>query len=219
MREIVRRLKAIYGPLRPPGDLKDPFKVLIRTMLSQNTSYKNELKAFRALEGCVGIEPAKLASEDLSIIEECIRPAGQQRQRALRIKAAAREVLDKYGGDLWPLLRLEPLEEARRELMSLPGVGRKTADIVLLFCAGRPVFPVDRHIIRIFDRLGFIGPRPGYEDIRSFVEKALEPGDYLFAHLALIKLGREICRARKPDCPSCPISDLCDLGRRAPKRT
>ena len=188
-------------------------------MLSQNTSYKNEMRAFRALEERIGVEPSRLASEDISTIEECIRPAGQQKQRAIRIKAVAKEILEKYNGDLWPILRLEPVEEARRKLMALPGVGRKTADIVLLFCAKRPVFPVDRHIIRIFGRLGFLGPRPGYEDIRAFVEKALEPEDYLFAHLALIKLGREICRARKPDCPSCPISDLCSLGRETLKRT
>ena len=204
----------MYGQLEPPGDVDDPFRVLVRTILSQNTSYKNELRAFRALEAKIGVEPRALAEADVDAIAEAIRPAGQHRQRAPRIKAVAREVLERYGGDLWPLIRDKPLQEAREELMRLPGVGRKTADIVLLFCARRPVFPVDRHIARIIARLGLAGPKPGYEEVRSLVEQALsEPGNLLFAHLALIRLGREVCRARKPLCASCPLADLCETAK------
>lgn len=209
LREAVARLRALYGRLEPPGDTSDPFKVLVRTILSQNTSYKNELKAYRALEERLGVEPEKLARADVALIAECIRPAGQHRQRAIRIRQVAEAVLERYGGDLWALLKSEPLEAVRKELMGLPGVGRKTADIVLLFCARRPVFPVDRHIKRIFLRLGLI-EREDYEAARALAEEALEPGDYLFAHLAFIRLGREVCRARRPSCPRCPLSDLCD---------
>lgn len=209
LREAVRRLRTLYGPLRPPGDTSDPFRTLIRTLLSQNTSYKNEMKAYRALEEEIGVEPEKLANADLELIEKCVRPAGQQRQRAVRIKQVSELVLERYGGDLRPLLNSRPPEEARRELMTLPGVGRKTADIVLLFCAGRPVFPVDRHIKRIFVRLGLVG-REDYEECRSLAERSLRPEDYLFAHLAFIRFGREVCRARNPSCRSCPLADLCD---------
>ena len=218
LEEVIERLKALYGPLSPPGDVGDPFKVLVRTILSQNTSSKNEARAFRALEEEVGVEPERLAEADTSTIEECIRPAGQQKQRAARIKEVAKAILRSYGGDLWALLS-RPLEEARRELMALPGVGRKTADIVLLFCASRPVFPVDRHIMRIAGRLGLVRPGAGYEEVRKAFEDLLEPGDYLFAHLALIRLGREVCRARRPRCRACPISDLCDYGRASLRRT
>jgi len=212
LKKAIERLKALYGPLSPPGDVSDPFKVLIRTILSQNTSYKNELKAFRALEEQVGIEPERLASAPEEDIARCIRPAGQHRQRAKRIKEVAKLVLERYGGNLWGLLRNKPVLEAREELMSLPGVGKKTADIVLLFCARKPVFPVDRHILRIASRMGLLGPRVDYDAVSELAIRALKPGDYLFAHLALIRLGREICRPRKPLCQACPIRDLCDMG-------
>jgi len=215
LREAVERLKGLYGPLEPPGDVRDPFKVLIRTVLSQNTSYKNELRAFKALEERIGVEPSKLAEANEEAIAECIRPAGQHRQRARRIKEIARLVLELYGGDLWRLLRLEPVEEARGKLMGLPGVGKKTADIVLLFCARRPVFPVDRHILRIVSRMGLLGRRVDYDVVSDLAVRALEPGDYLFAHLALIRLGREVCRARRPSCRACPIRDLCATGSKA----
>jgi len=211
IREVFKRLRELYGPLKPPGDTGDPFKVLVRTILSQNTSYKNELRAFRALEERVGVEPAALASADEEAIAEAIRPAGQHRQRAKRIKAVAELVLERFKGDLGSVLEEPDVEAARSALMGLPGVGRKTADIVLLFCARRPVFPVDRHILRIFNRLGILGPKPGYEEVRKAVEEALgdDPEALLFTHLALIRLGRETCRARRPNCQGCPIADLC----------
>jgi len=218
IREIADRLKAFYGPsITFPSDVEDPFRVLVRAILSQNTSYKNELKAFRTLDERIGVSPEALAGASAEAIAEAIRAAGQHKQRSERIKKVAGLVLKRFKGDLWPLISSRPVEEAREELMALPGVGRKTADIVLLFCARRPVFPVDRHIMRIFDRLGFLGPRPGYETIRAAVEEALgdDPEALLFTHLALIRLGREICRAKKPSCASCPLSDLCALARRA----
>ncbi len=217
VREVVERLRAFYGEaIRFPGDVEDPFRVLVRAILSQNTSYKNELRAFRTLDERIGVSPEALADADVEAIAEAIRAAGQHKQRSGRIKAVAVLVLERFGGDLRPLISSRPVEEARRELMALPGVGRKTADIVLLFCARRPVFPVDRHIMRIFGRLGLLGPRPGYEAIRAAVEEAVgdDPEALLFAHLALIRLGREICRARKPLCGSCPLSDFCELAKR-----
>ena len=217
IKEAIKRLKTFYGPsIKFPSDVGDPFRVLIRTILSQNTSYRNELRAFRMLDERIGISPEALAGASEEAIAEAVKVAGQHRQRSRRIKSVASLVIERFRGDLWSLIRSRSIEDARKELMSLPGVGRKTADIVLLFSARRPVFPVDRHIMRIFDRLGFLGPKPGYEIIRSAVEEALgdDPKALLFAHLALIRLGREICRARKPLCASCPLSDLCALAKR-----
>jgi len=217
IREVADRLRAFYGPsITFPSDVEDPFRVLVRTILSQNTSYKNELRAFKTLDERIGVSPEVLARASSEAIAEAIRVAGQHKQRSERIKKVAGLVLERFKGDLRSLISSRPVEEAREELMALPGVGRKTADIVLLFCARRPVFPVDRHIMRIFDRLGFLGPRPDYETIRAAVEEALgdDPEELLFAHLALIRLGREVCRAKRPSCASCPLSDLCALSRR-----
>ena len=187
---------------------RDPFKTLVHTMLSQITNRENTLVAYRRLEELVGVEPERLAEAPVELIEEAIRPAGLHKRRARRIKDVAREVLDKFGGDLKSLSRLGT-EELRGVLRSLPGVGVKTADVLLLFSYGRPVMPVDTHIARIAKRTGLVDRNAGYEEIRSELESAVPADAMAFAHLALIEFGRRICKPRRPRCEKCPISDVC----------
>ena len=205
--EIVSRVLNRYGVIHPPR-IGDPFKGLIRTILSQNTSRANTQTAYRRLESLIGVEPRRLAEASIEEIAEAIRPAGMHRQRAGVIKRVAELVLRRYGGDLKPLLD-RPYEEARRLLMELPGVGRKTADVVLLFEGGFRVLPIDRHIHRIAVRLGLVPRGADYDEVRRTLEAAASPERYLDLHLALIRFGREICRARRPRCDACFLSDLC----------
>ena len=107
----------------------------------------------------------------------------------------------------------KPTSEAREELLNLPAVGPKTADILLLFHAKRGVFPVDTHISRISKRLGLVGEGAGYEDIRRRLEEIFDPSDYSIAHKILIKFGRTYCRARNPLCGKCPLRDICRWRR------
>ena len=93
--------------------------------------------------------------------------------------------------------------------MELPGVGFKTADIVLLFCAGRPVLPVDTHVKRVSKRLGLAPSDGSYEDVRLSLQRLYEPKEYFDVHMLLIALGRKYCKALKPSCPVCPVRDLC----------
>ena len=205
--KIVELYRSSWRPREP-----DPFRALVRTVLSQNTTFRNEVAAFRRLDGRVGVTPENIAEASEEEIAECIRPAGMHRVRARKLKALARAVLERYGGELGKVLE-KPLEEARGELMSLPGVGPKTADVVLMFNARKPVLAVDRHIMRISKRLGLVGERAGYEDVRKRLEASVPPELYPEAHLALIRFGREVCRARNPRCPECPVRDACKKRR------
>jgi endonuclease-3 len=110
------------------------------------------------------------------------------------------------------------LEEARQELLSLPGVGYKTADVLLVFAAERDVLPVDTHIFRISKRLGIAPPKAGYEEVRLRLEEFTPSGRRGEAHMLLIQHGRRYCRARDPLCGQCPVSDLCPIGIRHSKR-
>lgn len=181
------------------------FKLLVLTVLSQVTTSSNTQAAFARLEERVGVEPHRLAATRLEEVEDAIRPAGLWRGRARALIQLAREVVEKFGGDLEALSRL-PTEEARRALMSLPRVGPKTADVLLLFSYRRRVMPVDTHISRLVRRLGIaVG---GYEDVRRVVEASVR-GDLRLAHLALIAFGRNVCRARSPRCGECPVAGEC----------
>jgi endonuclease-3 len=109
-----------------------------------------------------------------------------------------------------------PLEEAREWLLRFKGVGRKTAAIVLRFSLNRPAFPVDTHIYRVTGRLGVRPVSLNVEKTHILLEKLIDPENYYTGHLNLIKLGREICHARNPDCPVCPVNDLCEYYRTLP---
>jgi endonuclease-3 len=134
--------------------------------------------------------------------------AGLYRNKAKVIKALSCAVLKNHKGSLDFIYSL-PLEEARRTLMSLPGVGPKTADVVLLFSARRPTIPVDTHVRRVSKRLGLAPTDADYENAREALQSAYAPTDYLPVHLLLIALGRKYCKARKPICGPCPVNTLC----------
>jgi endonuclease-3 len=205
--EALRRLLNRYERRWRPRT-GDPFRSLVRTVLSQNTNYRNEAMAYRRLESAIGITPENLAKSSAEAIADAIRPAGMHNQRSRTLKALAEAVLDRYGGDIAPVLR-KPYPEAREELMRLPGVGAKTADVLLMFDAGREIIPVDRHISRITRRLGLVPMKASYDDIRMELEASAPPGRHEDIHVLLIRFGREICQARKPRCPECFLSDIC----------
>jgi len=190
---------------------KGLFEFIVAVMLSQNTSDRNAIRAYENLRRLVGgrIEPGRVLKRSLEEVMEAIRPAGMYRQRAKRIMELARlfsnrGFVEKLVSDLESM----DVEEARKLLTSLPGVGVKTADVVLLMYFGKPTFPVDTHITRITRRLGVLD-RYGYEDIRRYWMQMVEPKDYLELHLLLITHGRRICRARNPLCSKCLLNNIC----------
>jgi endonuclease III len=192
---------------------EDPFKTLIRTILSQNTSWQNEATAFKRLNEMIGVTPAAILNAKLSEIAEAIKPAGMYNLRSKTLKQVAAEVIERFDGDLAPIVS-KPYIEAREILMTLPGVGEKTADVVLLFNAGKRIIPVDRHIARITKRLELVPENARYDVIRSALEKATTPEHYLAAHIKLIQFGRDICRAQNPKCHICILNNICPNPQR-----
>jgi endonuclease-3 len=190
------------------------FELLVAVVLSQNTSDRNAIRAFENLKGKLGvITPESIASLSIGELAELIKPAGLHAQRARRIKGIA-ELLKCRLQEFEAQIRELNAVEAREVLKQLEGVGDKTADVILLVYFGKKVFPVDTHIKRVTQRLGFV-KGGSYREISDFWSKCLPPEKYLEAHLLLIEHGRETCRARKPLCGECPLRDLCEFYRNA----
>jgi endonuclease-3 len=186
----------------------DPFKTLIVTIISQNTADRNTAKAFGNLSNKFRITPEVLTNAQTSQIEQCLKVAGLYRNKSKTIKQTSKIILNQYHGSLERILSL-PLEEARQMLLQLPGVGPKTADVVLLFCARKPTVPVDTHVYRVSKRLGLAPIEGGYEAIRASLQALYDSKDYLAVHVLLIQHGRKYCKARNPLCKQCPVNKLC----------
>jgi endonuclease-3 len=208
MIKILARLGAVFKPWRSYTD--DPFLMLIGTVLSQNTSDRNSRPAFQRLTAKYK-SPGQLAKADVRDIQKLIKQAGLYRTKSRRIKQLANLVLERYHGDLRQVLQMS-LEDSRQELLSLPGVGYKTADVVLEFAGKRDVVPIDTHIFRVSKRLGFAQPNDDYEEVRLRLEELIPSGRRGLVHMLLIQHGRRYCRAISPLCSECPINDLCPIG-------
>jgi endonuclease-3 len=215
MEEEERAVGIVVGleerfPAVVEGRSQDPFSVLIATILSQNTNDRNSHRAFQRLREEFPITPEALAAVEPERLKPVIEVAGLANIRSRRIVEVSKAVLEQFGGDLNSILSL-PLEEARKRLMSVDGIGPKTADVVLLFAGNRRVMPVDTNIFRVVDRIGLAKGR-NYERTRLTLERLIQPERLLRMHLLLIRLGREICKPRRPLCPVCPINEFCDYG-------
>lgn len=187
---------------------RSPFQTLVHTILSQNTNDRNSGAAMRKLKKGFSVTPRALAQARPRQIMPYIRSAGLYRSKANRIVEISRIIENRYRGRLTPILSL-PYAQAKQILITLPGVGPKTADILLAFVAKNPVIPVDTHIARVTKRLGIAAPNADYERIRTDLENLIPPRRRIALHLSMIEFGRSICIARRPRCPVCPLKKTC----------
>lgn len=206
-KRITQKLLRAYGEPRWRQPLP-PLDELISTILSQNTNDNNRDRAFEALRQRF---PNWEAVRDAPLPEviEAIRPAGLAQQKAPRIQAVLRAITEQRGRLDLDFLQEFDAAEALCWLRQFKGVGPKTAAIVLLFSLNKPAFPVDTHIHRVTRRLGLIPGAASAEQAHLLLAELFEPSDYASAHLNLIRLGREICQARTPKCPICPLQEEC----------
>ncbi len=169
----------------------------------------NSFRAFTLLRDRYGTWEEVLAAPT-DELEDVIRPGGLAPTKSRRIQHVLAEVYEATHGT-WDLgfLGTLPLTEARDWLTSLPGIGRKPASIILLFNFGRPVMPVDTHVHRVATRLGMLPPRTPLERSHQLLEEVLEPEEMYPFHVELIRHGRDTCRAPRPICGLCPLTDVC----------
>jgi len=190
----------------------DPLSELIFTILSQNTSDVNRDRAWNRLKERFPSWESVLAA-DAAELAEAIRPGGLANVKAPRIQEALRVIKRERGEFTLDFLAEMGVDEARRWLTSLHGVGPKTAAIVLLFSLGKPAFPVDTHVHRVSQRLGLIGPKTSREKAHDVLEELIPPEIYYTFHLNLIDHGREVCKSQRPRCAACVLREHCDYYR------
>ena len=185
---------------------------LVSTILSQNTNDVNRDRAFDALRAKFPTWEAVRDATEKDVIE-AIKPAGLANQKGPRIQQVLKEITKERGSlDLSFLKRLS-VEDARNWLTKFNGVGPKTAAIVLCFSLDMPAFPVDTHVYRVTGRIGLRPEKMTVEQAHPHLESVFPPETYYAAHLNIIRLGREICTARKANCGVCPIRKFCDYGK------
>ncbi|MEZ4868866.1 MAG: endonuclease III [Caldilineaceae bacterium] len=187
---------------------------LIGTILSANTNDRNSGRAFDQLKARFGNDWDAVRMAPLEEIKAAIRPAGMYHQKARHIVATLEQIRRDQGAYRLDHLAKLPVQDALAYLTSLPGVGHKTASIVLLFCFNLGSFPVDTHIQRISQRLGMSDRRAVPAKIKVIWESLLPPKTYYALHVSLIRHGREICDARAPRCEICPVQAYCDYYNR-----
>jgi len=205
--EIYQLLFDRFGPQHWwPGDTQ--FEIITGAILTQNTNWANVEKALTNLKSADRLSPNKLYDLDLLQLAELIRPAGYYNIKAKRLKSFVSWLFDNYDGKLSNLESLNT-HQLRSELLAIKGIGRETADSILLYAFDRPIFVVDAYTARIVVRHGLIEPGADYEQLRELFQSNLPEDIQLFNeyHALLVRLGKEFCKP-KAQCPGCPLEKL-----------
>ncbi len=204
---IFELLHQSYGPQHWwPAD--GPFEVVVGAILTQNTSWKNAEKAIANLKKAGVLSPAKMAALGEEGLADLIRSSGYYRVKAGRLLRFLGFLGDRYGFDLQRMLR-GPLNEVRGDLLEVRGIGPETADSILLYAGGYPIFLVDAYTRRIFSRHGFIREGCSYGELQALFMKALPADISLFNeyHALIVRLGKTRC-LRLPQCEGCVLKGL-----------
>ncbi len=205
--ESLDRLETHYGKIRFIPRF-EPMEELISCILSQSSSDSSSFPAFTRLRAAFPdwLAIAQAAPEEITPL---IKAAGLANQKTKAIQSCLNEIYDRLGNFDLEFLRHMPEPEAMRWLTSLAGVGPKTASIVLCFAFGRAAIPVDTHVHRVSQRLGFIGPKTNEIKAHKELSAMVLTADAWRFHTLLIQHGRQICKAPKPLCHDCPVRELC----------
>jgi endonuclease-3 len=209
---VAEELERLYGVPRRSAKRSPPLETLIGTLLSQNTNDQNSYRAWLSLRRKFpGWED--VASASWQSVAAAIKVGGLKNQKAKRIKEILHRVKLDWGSYSLNALRKKRDDEVMEYLLSMKGIGEKTAACVLVFSLNRDVFPVDTHIHRICNRLGLVTTKSAEETYRAMKVLAPEKRGYSF-HVNLIQFGREVCKAARPHCRQCPLFDECVFDRK-----
>ncbi len=206
--QVYKYLIAFYG-LPVWRKATSPLDEMISTILSQNTNDSNRDAAYKNLHHLYPTWESVRDAPTAQIVA-AIRTAGLGNQKAVRIQNILRQITAENGALDLSFLAEMPSAQVRSWLLKFKGIGPKTTAIVMQFSLGHSAFAVDTHIYRVSGRLGLRPPTMNVEQTHKWMEKIFKPDQYGTGHLNLIRLGREICMARKPACPGCPLRSFCN---------
>jgi endonuclease-3 related protein len=207
LREIYDLLFEAFGPQHWwPGET--PFEIVVGAILTQNTSWINVEKAIANLKTASSLTPEALHRIDTLELAELIRPAGYYNIKAKRLKCFIDWLFDHYDGQLVNL-EVVSTDRLRSELLEVKGIGRETADSILLYALGRSVFVVDTYTARIMIRHNQIEPDVDYEQLRDLFESNLPEDAHFYNeyHALLVRTGKDFCKP-KAKCSGCPLEKL-----------
>lgn len=204
--EIYARLLERYGPQRWwPGD--GPLEVMVGAILVQNTAWRNAEKAIANLKRGAALSVEGLLKLGPSELAERIRPAGYFNRKAERLLSLLRFLMEKYQGDL-ERMRSESSSKLRAELLEVKGIGPETADAILLYALGHPVFVVDAYTYRIFRRHALVSEETSYEELQEIASGgSAELERYQEFHALLVRVGQDYCKTRE-ECEGCPLKGV-----------
>lgn len=205
--EINRILEQEFGILERRED-EDPLSSLVHTILSQNTNDTNSGRAYANLRERFPSWEDVLKAE-AEEIADVIRVGGLANQKSVRIKGVLEWLRDTYGELNLDFICDMETAEAIQMLLKLKGVGLKTINVMLCFSCGKDVFPVDTHILRVTKRLGLVPANASADRAHEIMGQLFPEGKAFSLHMNLIRFGRAVCHARKPECEGCPLIKYC----------
>ncbi|MDA8159889.1 MAG: endonuclease III domain-containing protein [Desulfobacteraceae bacterium] len=206
LNDIYDRLLARFGPQHWwPGET--PFEVMVGAVLTQNTAWSNVEKAIANLKGQGLLDPARLFALPPPLLAEQIRPCGYFNLKAARLHNLLSLIAGRFDGDLDRFFAT-PLASLRQQLLEVKGIGPETADSILLYAAGKPIFVVDAYTHRLLSRHGLIAEEEAdYHQIQALFMDALPADPALFNeyHALIVRVGKEYCKKTGPRCGECPL--------------
>ncbi|WXJ93737.1 Ultraviolet N-glycosylase/AP lyase [Neomoorella carbonis] len=206
---IYNRLYNYFGPRNWwPADT--PFEVIVGAILTQNVAWKNVEQAITNLKAAGLLDPEAMYRAAAAELEPLIRPAGYYRTKAKKLKAFVEHLWQRYNGSLSAMFS-RPLAELRPEILAIYGIGPETADAILCYAGNYPIMVMDAYTRRVFSRLGFFDEKITYHDMQEFFMANLPRNQYLYNeyHALIDGLANQLCRKHRPDCPRCPLGDIC----------
>lgn len=212
LRAIYRRLEKHYGPTGWwPGDTA--FEISVGAILTQNTAWTNVEQAITNLKRDRLLTPKKIAAATDRELHVALRPSGYFRVKAQRVRSFCEYLIEQHGGSMKRMARA-PLDVLRDELLDVHGIGPETADDILLYACGKPIFVVDAYTRRFLHRHGHVDANIGYADLQTIFHNRLPPDVPLYKefHALIVHLGKDFCKP-KPRCEGCPLAPLLESGQ------
>ena len=206
--KFYQKLYRHFGPQHWwPGET--PFEVMVGAILTQNTAWKNVERAIENLKKENALSPEEINKMNIEKLAQLIKPSGFYNLKAKRLKSFIERFMEDFNGDIQGMKKLEK-GRLREWLLSIPGIGRETADSIILYAVEKPIFVIDAYTRRILSRHGLIKGDENYDEIQEIFHKNLpvDTGLYNEYHALIVTLGKEYCKKQNPLCETCPLKEF-----------